>query len=136
MDSSDPIAALAKCKETSFVSHSMGSSWTIALQSCLEQLTPAEQKVVLSEKHSRPFTSRYIIDTLNPAITHYEQRWFQKLMKKIDPFLTHIQSFSHAINIYVQSNPEISGLIWGSLYLFITVGTGKYPSNSTETNCA
>ena len=73
-------------------------------------------------QNQKPFTSTQLFEYIRPRIRKYTQHGFQKFISAIDPIVSHINSFTGIINTFVQTHPEISGLIWGSLYLLITVG--------------
>jgi hypothetical protein len=57
-----------------------------------------------------------------PCVETYDRKWFQETLRKLDPLFLHIKSFSSVVDVFVQTNPAIPGLIWGSLHLAITVG--------------
>jgi hypothetical protein len=97
-------------------------SWLQIVTQCANELCPADRETLLSGQHSRPFCSQVIVNSVDPLIARYQQKWVQRVSLRINPILSHIESFSNAINVYVQSNPAISGLVWGTLYLCITVG--------------
>lgn len=85
---------------------------------------PTKDKVwLLKPQNQKPFTSTQLFEDINPRILTYTQHGFQKFISTIDPVLSHINSFAAIINSFVQTQPEISGFIWGSLYLLIKVGT-------------
>ncbi|KAH4311933.1 hypothetical protein HBI02_091210 [Parastagonospora nodorum] len=42
-------------------------------------------------------------------------------MQAIVPVLDYIESFSRTISIFVQSNPEIAALVWGSFFLVVQI---------------
>lgn len=81
---------------------------------------PEKDKAWLLQSQ-KPFTSTQLFEDIRPHIQKYSQHGFQQFISAIDPILSHINSFTGIINVFVQTHPEISGLIWGSLYLLITV---------------
>lgn len=85
---------------------------------------PEKEKIWLQKsQNQKPFTSTQLFDNINPHIITYTDHGFQKFISTIDPVVSHINSFAAIINSFVQTQPEVSGFIWGSLYLLITVGT-------------
>ena len=51
----------------------------------------------------------------------YDKKMIPTIMRKCNPVLEHVQSFCAVIDTFIQSNPVISGLIWGSLKFILDV---------------
>jgi hypothetical protein len=49
------------------------------------------------------------------------QRLLGRMLAKTLPWLEHLKTFSDIIDTFVQTNPQISGLIWGSLKFVLQV---------------
>jgi hypothetical protein len=84
-------------------------------------LSFANSEFILKEAHSQPLTTESLLASTLRFVKKYDQKKLQMVFNRIDPVLSHIKSFSSIIDIYVQTNPAISGLIWGSLHLAIAV---------------
>ncbi|KAL8847102.1 MAG: hypothetical protein Q9221_007851 [Calogaya cf. arnoldii] len=100
--------------------HDRDDQWDNTFHSICSKLPEKDRLLLL--QNQRPFTSTQLYDEIRPRIKKYTEHGFQKFISAIDPVLSHINSFTGIINSFVQSHPEISGLVWGSLYLLITVG--------------
>lgn len=101
--------------------HDTDDQWDNTFHSICSKLPDKDRFLLL--QNQRPFTSTQLYEEIRPRITKYTQHGFQRFIGAIDPIISHINSFTGIINSFVQSHPEISGLVWGSLYLLITVGT-------------
>lgn len=53
----------------------------------------------------------------------YKNRFIPKLLARLDSTFQQLSFFAKSISIYVQSNPEISALIWGSVCVLLEVRT-------------
>lgn len=51
----------------------------------------------------------------------YSKRKISSCLKRINPFLAQIRSFSRIVNTLVQSHPEVAALVWGSLAFVLEV---------------
>ena len=95
--------------------------WNETFQHVRSNLPAQDRSVLLSADYQKPFTSVEILKYMNASLDKYTQHGFQCFIGKIEPILSHIHSFAGIINVFVQTHPEIAGLIWGSLRLLITV---------------
>ena len=80
--------------------------------------------VALLDRHinAKPLTADMLLASALSFVETYDRKWFQETLRKLDPLFLHIKSFSSVVDVFVQTNPAIPGLIWGSLHLAITVG--------------
>jgi hypothetical protein len=51
----------------------------------------------------------------------YSKRKISAYLKRLNPFLAQIRSFSRIINTLVQSHPEVAAIVWGSLAFVLEV---------------
>ena len=100
---------------------SMCPTWVQDLHNFARQLPAAEVAFLNRHIHSRPLTTDVILASTLRSVETYERKWFHQTLRKLDPLLSHIKSFSSIADIFVQTNPRIPCLIWGSLHLAITV---------------
>lgn len=108
--------SVSSCKEK------VDGQWDQVFASVCSKLPAKEKALILEPQNQRPFTSIQLFDEVQPKAKKYTEHGFQRLISRLDPVLSHINSFTAIINTFVQTHPEVSGLIWGSLYLLITVG--------------
>ena len=102
-------------------SDSICPTWAQDLHNFAGQL-PAEEVAFLNRHiHSKPLTTDVLLASTLRSVETYERKWFHQTLRKLDPLLSHIKSFSSIVDIFVQTNPRIPCLIWGSLHLAITV---------------
>ena len=47
------------------------------------------------------------------------------MWRRLDRFVAQMRDFTHIINIYVQSNPGIASLVWGSVALVLEVSCNR-----------
>lgn len=51
----------------------------------------------------------------------YRTRIVSRLLRRCDPFFLELGRFTAVVNIFVQSNPAVSALVWGSVYFVLDV---------------
>jgi hypothetical protein len=95
--------------------------WVQDLHNFVGQLPAAEVAFLNRHIHSKPLTTDVLLASTLRSVETYERKWFHQTLRKLDPLLSHIKSFSSIVDIFVQTNPRIPCLIWGSLHLAITV---------------
>ncbi|OLE52846.1 MAG: hypothetical protein AUG51_16100 [Acidobacteria bacterium 13_1_20CM_3_53_8] len=97
-------------------------TWAQDINDFARQLPAAD--LALLDKHirSEPLTTDMLLKSTWCCVETYKQKRFQRALRKLDPLFSHIKSFSSIVDVFVQTNPMIPGLIWGSLHLAITVG--------------
>lgn len=84
----------------------------------------SEADIALLDQHvnSKPLTTDVLLASTLCCIETYDRKWFQETLRRLEPLFSHVKSFSSVVDVFVQTNPTIPGLIWGSLHLAITVG--------------
>ena len=97
------------------------NQWEKTFQDVCSKLPAKDKEWLLKSQNQKCFTSTQIFEDIKPWVQKYTQHGFQKFIVAIEPVLSHINSFTGIINTFIQSHPEISGLIWGVLHLLITV---------------
>jgi hypothetical protein len=100
-------------------------TWVQDLHNFAGQLPEAEFAFLNQHMHSKPLTTDVLLASTLRSVETYERKWFHQTLRKLDPLLSHIKSFSSIVDIFVQNNPRIPCLIWGSLHLAITVSPLK-----------
>ena len=95
--------------------------WEETFHEVCSRIPAKDKEQFLNPQNQKPFTSTQLFEDIRPHVRSYTQHRFQKFISTIDPVLSHINSFAAIISSFVQTNPGVSGLIWGSLYLVITV---------------
>ena len=96
-------------------------TWVQDLHNFAGQLPTTEVEFITRHMHSKPLTTDVVLASTLHSVETYERKWFHQTLRKLDPLLSHIKSFSSSVDIFVQTNPRIACLIWGSLHLAITV---------------
>ena len=86
------------------------------------ELSSADKALLDQHIHSKPLTTDVLLASTLRFVETYNRSRFQETLRKLDPLFSHIKSFSSIVDVFVQTNPAISGLVWGSLHLAITVG--------------
>jgi hypothetical protein len=104
-------------------------SWAQELHYFEGKLSAADFALLDQHMHAKPLTTDVLLASTLSCVETYDRRWFQETLRKLDPLFDHIKSFSSIVDVFVQTNPAISGLIWGSVHLAITVGLHTCFSN-------
>jgi hypothetical protein len=86
------------------------------------KLSAADVALLDQHVHSKPLTTDVLLASTLCCIETYRRKWFQETLRKLNPLFSHVKSYSSIVDVFVQTNPTIPGLIWGSLHLAITVG--------------
>lgn len=79
---------------------------------------------VTSETFSKIVEVKSIDDLFHAsakAIEHYQKKSLPKWIDKSVPFLQHLRTFTSVIDTFIQLNPQIAALIWGSWKLILEV---------------
>lgn len=103
------------------------SPWGRALQRRVQQLSSQDLEILTSIDNFKAQTSASVLSSIKPLITKYGKSWMQRVSDKLVPFLSHIGSFSSIISVYVQADPTFTGLLWGSIFLLISVSMARAP---------
>ena len=53
----------------------------------------------------------------------YGERKADRILQRVEPFLTSLQSFSEVIKVFLQASPTLVTLLWGSVFFVLEVGT-------------
>jgi hypothetical protein len=116
---SDHKAYLTKSSRSS--SGSICPAWAQDLSQFAGKLPPADIALLDKHIHPKPLTTDVLLASTLRCVETYDRKEFQEILRKLNPLFSHIRSFSSVVDIFVQTNPMIPGLIWGSLHLAITV---------------
>jgi hypothetical protein len=108
-------------KSSTGSSGSICPAWAQDLHQIAEKLPPADLAFLHQHISSKPLTTDILLASTLCYIETYDRKWFHGILRKLDPLFSHIKSFSSIVDVFVQTNPTIPGLIWGSLHLAITV---------------
>ncbi|KAI1617986.1 hypothetical protein EDD37DRAFT_676913 [Exophiala viscosa] len=88
--------------------------WVLAFQKC---------KARIPEKQLARVLQVQTFEQLKAAVESLQkiqgQRHSLRALKRIDPFLLNIKSFSSAIDTMVQANPNIAALCWGGIKIVL-----------------
>jgi hypothetical protein len=60
-----------------------------------------------------------LVEKASKLKTKYQKHRLVVLLRKIEPFLAQLGSFTRILNTLVQSHPEIAALVWGSVSIVI-----------------
>jgi hypothetical protein len=82
-------------------------------------------KSVLSQTQYQKLQTIGSFETLSKEISTldvaYRKRLVPRVLRKLDPLFEQLKVLTQAISIFIQSNPEIAALVWGSLYTIVEV---------------
>ncbi|KAK0667514.1 disease resistance protein RFL1 [Cercophora samala] len=83
----------------------------------------SEFKCALSPDQFQRLHAVRAVDDVAPELfrrsAQYKNRSLPQLLDRLDSTFQKLNFFSKSVSIYVQSNPEISALIWGSIYVLL-----------------
>ena len=51
----------------------------------------------------------------------YGARKAERILQRLEPFLTSLQSFSEVVKVFLQASPAIVTLLWGSVFFVLEV---------------
>lgn len=91
--------------------------WQTAWQSYHTTLTDKEKACIENVGSLEELMER--LERISQQYRDQRRSNFPNLLARADPFITQIRSFSAIINTFIQSNPDISALVWGSLALVL-----------------
>ena len=71
------------------------------------------------------FQPEFIEDLLHRSLylrQRYGDRKAERIRRRMEPFLTSLQSFSEVIKVFLQASPAFVTLLWGSVFFVLEVG--------------
>lgn len=103
------------------VMHTSDDLWERAVQTFLDRMKPEDTLWLNSVANRRAFTSTEIVAYFEPLLREYAAHPVQRFLARVDPIVSHIQSFSGAIDSFANAGPLGAGIIWGSIRLVFIV---------------
>ncbi|KAF2171407.1 hypothetical protein M409DRAFT_50853 [Zasmidium cellare ATCC 36951] len=103
--------------------------WVQAIDQYLKTIPREKLKQVksINSEHSFLELSRKLKD-------RYATHEVTQLVQRVSPFLTRLHSFSEVIRTFINANPEIASLVWGSVFLVLEVRIAyPYPHSPCST---
>lgn len=91
--------------------------WVAALERYLASLKPKE-----IQKIEAVTSQQSLLERAKELQKRYGERRITRRLEQVDPFLKTLHSFSEVVKIFLQSNPTVSALVWGSIYFVLEVG--------------
>jgi len=91
--------------------------WAVALERYLASLKPKE-----IQKIEAVTSQQLLLERVKELQKRYGERRITRRLEQVNPFLKTLHSFSEIVKIFLQSNPTISALVWGSIYFVLEVG--------------
>lgn len=101
--------------------------WQRALDLYISRLPEKDQESVLRASQEGNLNRDNLEQILGPLRSKYIKTNFNQVLKKINPTVEHILSFSTVVNVCLQSHPNPACLIWGSFALILEVGLFLIP---------
>lgn len=95
--------------------------WDQAFHKALQRIPTKDSEWLANKQHQKPFTSTEIVEAIRPFQEKYSEHPAQKFLARIDPIVSHIRSFTGAINTFTNSDPTGFGYVWGSIHLVLIV---------------
>ncbi|KAK6343723.1 hypothetical protein TWF730_011312 [Orbilia blumenaviensis] len=95
---------------------------TAALVNFQSQLDPTDQ-VTLSQT-SQPDVAA--VTEFAATFNNRSNLKRKRLGDKIQPFLLFIQSFSDVVGVYIQSEPKVAALVWGSVKFVLQIASNYF----------
>lgn len=112
--------------------HLQDELWDI----CLNQKLNASSQVDISPSNSlrTRLTSGSYEESLKYLAAKYEEKGLSNFIPRIEALLHAVQPFTSALNTIVQANPQVAGLVWGSMQILLTVYQSKTRDESPYTD--
>lgn len=98
------------------------AAWEQAKQNYIATLSPKEVRAIENVGSMDDLTEK--ISTLQQGYQNTSSGGvpLPNLLTRAEPLILQLQSFSAIIGTFIQSNPDIAALIWGSLAFVLEVG--------------
>jgi hypothetical protein len=91
--------------------------WAAALGRYRASLKPKEiQKIEAVTSHQS------LLERAKELQKRYSERRITQRLEQVNPFFKTLHSFSEVVKIFLQSDPTVSALVWGSIYFVLEVG--------------
>jgi folylpolyglutamate synthase/dihydropteroate synthase len=91
--------------------------WRAALEGYLASLKPKE-----IHKIEAVTSQQSLLEQAKELQKRYGERRITRRLEQVNPFLKTLHSFSEVVKIFLQSDPTVSALVWGSIYFVLEVG--------------
>lgn len=101
--------------------------WQRALDLYINRLPEEDRESVLRASQEANLNRDNLEQILGPLRSKYMKTNFNQVLKKINPTVEHILSFSTVVNVCLQSHPNPVCLIWGSFTLILEVSLFLIP---------
>ncbi|KAK0625098.1 hypothetical protein B0T17DRAFT_617234 [Bombardia bombarda] len=99
--------------------------WRRAWEKYAASLGPKERDAIfniISSGNVAALSGNDIAQLLGPLRSRYDSSKFEKCRMVIGPVVSRLKAFASIVDVFVQSNPDVSALIWGSVKtLLLTV---------------
>lgn len=107
-------------KSTSIEDCGIDELWHEAFQRARDELSDRDLDWISDKRNQNPFTSTQILEAMQSFQETYFNNPLERLLARIDPIVSHISSFAGSINAFTTNSMGV-GMIWGSIYLVLTV---------------
>jgi hypothetical protein len=97
--------------------------WVAALERYLASLRPRE---IL--KIEAVTSQQSLLERAKELQKRYGERRITRRLEQVNPFLTTLHSFSEVVKVFLQSDPTVSALVWGSICFVLEVGVMSRPN--------
>ena len=97
--------------------------WVAALERYLASLKPKEIR-----KIEAVTSQQSLLERAKELQKRYGERRITRRLEQVNPFLTTLHSFSEVVKVFLQSNPTVSALVWGSICFVLEVGVMSPPN--------
>lgn len=107
--------------------NSQNKLWLQALDATLLRLADRDRAYMYKIGFTSAILDRQHLESfMNSLQSSYGKPLASRILHRVSPIMSHIQSFGRIVDIMVQSNPTISALVWGGVRLFIEVGPSAF----------
>lgn len=102
--------------------NSQNKLWLQALDATLLRLADRDRAYMYKIGFTSAILDRQHLESfMNSLQSSYGKPLASRILHRVSPIMSHIQSFGRIVDIMVQSNPTISALVWGGVRLFIEI---------------
>lgn len=98
--------------------------WTRAWEKYAATLSPEDRDTIFrvtSGVAIAPLSSNDVVRLLGPLRSAYDNTVFETCRRSLGPIVSRLKAFTSIVDVFVQSNPDVSALIWGSIKTLLTV---------------
>ena len=123
------IVIKLNARKASVASSAPANLWQLPMNTEFEPIWAAAQERYLASLKPKEIQKIEAVTSLQLLLKRakelqkrYSEQRIMRRLEQVNPFLTTLHSFSEVVKVFLQSDPTVSALVWGSICIVLEVG--------------